>query len=126
MSGPVAHIRQNVAKELQGAIEDSAGWKFFEENLLPAAMADSWRPDDKVMVTLARLAHTQDGQAAIAWLHAVSDRAPYPFVTGGNLEHAALGAAKHEGRAHVGHLLEKAMREGQRLIDQKSKEDSQP
>lgn len=117
MSGPVAHIPRSVAAELKAAMDDTEGWKFFEEQLLPAAVADSFRPDDKIMITMARFASTLDGSGVIAWLRSISDRAPYPVVTAGNLEHAALGAAKHEGRAHVGHLIEKAIREGQRLID---------
>jgi hypothetical protein len=121
MSGPVAHIAKSVAADLKAAMDDSEGWKFFEENLLPAAMADTYRPDDRVMTSLARFAATLDGRDVVAWLRSISDRAPYPFVTGGNLEHAALGAAKHEGRAHVGHLIEKAIREGQRLIDASSR-----
>jgi len=118
MSGPAAHIPRNVAREMKAAIDDSSGWKFFEEQMLPAVMADGFRPHDQVMVALARFAATLDGAGVVAWLRAISDCAPYPFVTGGNLEHAALGAAKHEGRAHVGHLIGKAISEGQRQIDQ--------
>jgi hypothetical protein len=125
MTGPVSHLPRNMAREVQEALDSRDGWKVLEQQLLPAIAADSFHPGDEVLIEIARYAETDTGAKVIAWLHSLSDRAPYPCVTGGNLEHAALGAAKHEGRASVGHVIEKAVREGKRLRDIKLKQQEQ-
>lgn len=114
--GPVGAIGRNVARELETAMAAADGWDFFEKEFLPAAVADSFRPEEKIMRALARFAATHDGKAAMEWLMALTLEAPYPR-TGGSLEHTALAAALHQGRAGVGHVVKKALREGARLIE---------
>lgn len=118
MTGPVGALPRNVAGELENALDDPSGWDWFKERFAPAAVADSLRPGDDVMEGLARWGHTELGQKILAWLHDISDGAPYP-VGHTTIEQAALASARHEGRAGVGHLIEKAVREGNRLINLK-------
>lgn len=114
--GPVAHFGgRNVAAELDEIVgSDGDGWEFLKQQLLPALVNDPFRPEDAVLKELARYASTVEGGKVLAWLHSVTDRAPYPagFTS---IEQAALAAAKHEGRAVVGHLLTRAVAEGQRI-----------
>ncbi len=122
MSGPAAHIPRNVAKEVQAAMTEASGWKTLEEQLLPAAVADSFHPGEEILIEISRYAETTEGAKVMGWLHQLTDRAPYPCVTGGNFEHAALGAAKHEGRASVGHVINKAVREGSRIREARQRQ----
>ena len=116
MSGPAGAIARNVMNEVDAAVADESGWDWFKNNFAPAAVADSFRPEDQVLKALFLFAQTETGAKAIAWLHELSDRAPYPMIEG-SFEQAALAAAKHQGRAGVGHVLSKAVAEGKRLIE---------
>lgn len=115
MSGPVGALSRNIAAEVKAAMDDPGGWETLGGLMTPAVMPDPYRPADAVMLEAARYATTIEGQRFFAWLRAVSDLAPYPHVTAGGIEQAALAAARHEGRAHVGHLLAKLLAEGERL-----------
>jgi hypothetical protein len=115
MTGPVGALPRNIAREVAQATESPGGWEKLEQLMHPAVMPDPFRPDDAMMMELAKFGTTEVGSGVIAWLRSISDLAPYPHVTAGGIEQAALAAARHEGRAHVGHLMAKAIAEGQRL-----------
>ena len=116
MTGPVGALPRNMARDVHEALHDpTSGWEKLEQLMLPAVMPDPFRPQDGMMLELAKFAATAPGAAVIAWLRSITDLAPYPHVTAGGIEQAALAAARHEGRAHVGHLLQKAIAEGERL-----------
>lgn len=115
MTGPAAHIARNVLDEVQSAIDDDSGWAWFKNQFMPTAVADTFRPDDDLLMKIAYLADSADGRRIFAWLHDLTDRAPYPMVCD-SIEATALAAARHQGRAGVGHVLAKAVAEGQRLI----------
>jgi len=115
MSGPAIPPR-NVAREVSEALLESDGWGYFEKQILPLAMADTFRPDDQLLIMLARYSTTIDGQRFLKWLHEITDQAPYPVGLTG-FENMAMAAAAHGGRAHVGHLVSKAVSEGLRLIE---------
>lgn len=105
----------DINAEFQKAMDEhSAGWDFFKNQFLPAVTAETFRPDDKLLIEISQLAETDLGRRLFAWLHELTDRAPYPAI-GGSLEAAALAAAKHQGRAGVGLVLEKAVRTGREL-----------
>lgn len=114
--GPVANLPRNVLAELDAAVDDPAGWDWFKTQFMPAAVADTFRPSDQTLMELAKLANTAWGQTILAWLHDLTDRAPYPMVEGLS-QQVALAAARHQGRAGVGHVLTRAVAEGQRLLD---------
>lgn len=117
MSGPATHIPRpmNAASAALHALEGEEGWAALERLMQPAMMPDPYRPADNVLMELGRYAATAEGQQVLAWLHAITDMAPYPNVTAGNIEHAALAAARHEGRAIVGQLVDRAVKEGTAL-----------
>ena len=117
MSGPAGFIPRNIAAEVNAALEEGAGWDYFHKQILPLAQADTFRPDDALLKTLAHFSSTLDGMKILQWLHDLTDLAPYPIGMA-TLEEAAMAAARHGGRASVGHVLSKAVREGRRLIDQ--------
>lgn len=119
MSGPAIPPR-NIARELNEVALESAGWDYFEKQILPLAMADTFRPADKLLVKIALYSQTEDGREFFKWLHDITDLAPYPIGIAG-FENMAMAAAAHGARAHVGHLLNKAVIEGQRLLDQQPK-----
>lgn len=119
MTGPaIINGPKHFSKELEQAIEGRSGWDFLEKQLMPALVHDSFRPENRVLDELARYAETEVGREVIAWLRSISDGAPYPRTGFGTLETTALAAAKHEGRAAVGHALALAIAEGQRLRKQ--------
>lgn len=119
MSGPAIPPR-NIAREVTEAALESSGWGYFEQQILPLAMSDTFRPADALLTKIALYAQTADGQEFFKWLHEITDRAPYPVGLDG-FENMAMAAAAHGARAHVGHLLNKALIEGQRLLDQQPK-----
>lgn len=119
MSGPAIPPR-NAAREVSDALLESAGWDYFEKQILPLAVADTFRPADQLLIKIALFSQTVDGQQFFKWLHDITDLAPYPIGIAG-FENMAMAAAAHGARAHVGHLLNKAVIEGQRLIDQQPK-----
>lgn len=119
MSGP-AIIPRNIAREVSEAALESEGWGYFEKQILPLAMSDTFRPADQLLVKIALYAQTMDGQQFLKWLHEITDNAPYPVGMDG-FENMAMAAAAHGARAHVGHLVNKAVIEGQRLLDQQVK-----
>lgn len=125
MAGPVGELPRNIARELDAALNDDSGWDFFKERFLPAAVADSFRPPDELLVDLARYAETDRGRRVVDWLLDLTANAPYP-VTGHSIQHTALAAAKHEGRAGVGATIKKALREGRRLIEADHKRRTEP
>ena len=115
MSGPV--IPRNIAQEVNKSLADGNGWEFFKQQFLPAVVADTFRPDDQLLVDIAHFSTTSFGAKFLEWLHDLTDRAPYP-IDGATIEAAALAAARHQGRAGVGHVLTKAVTEGRRLQNQ--------
>lgn len=117
MSGPVSHIPKSIQERADQALNDRSGWDAFAKALMPALSADPFRPADNVLVEIARFSRTPEGSAVIAWLHGISDQAPYPDVTVQGFEHAALAAAKHQGRASVGQVLRKAIAEGTAILE---------
>lgn len=117
MSGPAILGRRGVSDALERELQGRDGWAYLEERLMPALMSDPYRPADRVMTELARWSRTEVGAEVIAWLHAISDGAPWPKTGLANIEQTALAAAKHEGRASVGQALSLAIAEGQRIID---------
>ena len=117
MSGPVGSLPRNVMREVEAALHESSGWDYFEKNVLPLAVADTFRPADDVLVDLAHYANTAQGRRVLAWLHDLTDLAPYPIGMK-TIEDAAMASARHQGRASVGHVLKKAVAEGTRLINQ--------
>lgn len=119
MSGPAIPPR-NIAREVSDAALESAGWEYFEKQILPLAMSDTFRPADALLMKIARFSQTEDGRKFFKWLHEITDRAPYPVGIDG-FENMAMAAAAHGARAHVGQLVNKAVIEGQRLIDQQPK-----
>ena len=118
MTGPVANVgSRNVAREVDDALREGSGWEFFKKQFLPAVVADTFRPADEVLIEIARYSETQGGARVMAWLHELTDGAPYPVGTT-SLEETAIAAARHQGRAGVGHVLKKAVAEGKRLLNQ--------
>ena len=115
MSGPAIPPR-NIAREVSEAVLESNGWDFYEKQILPLAMADTFRPKDALLISIAHYSTTIDGQKFLKWLHDITDQAPYPVGLSG-FENMAMAAAAHGGRAHVGHLVSKAVSEGLRLIE---------
>ena len=97
-----------------------SGWDWFKQAFAPAMVNDPFRPEDEVLIELARYSGTEQGRAVLNFLHSITDRAPYPAGFK-SLEEAALAAAKHEGRAGVGLVLSRAVAEGQRLRDAQKK-----
>ena len=121
MTGPVAHFGgRDVKAEAAQQDDGPSGWDWFKAQFAPALAPDPFRPEDAVLVELARYAQTEQGRAGIGWLHSITDGAPYPAGFS-SLEAAALAAAKHEGRAGVGLVLTRAVAEGQRLRDAHNK-----
>lgn len=115
MTGPAIPPR-NIARELNEAVLESNGWDFYEKQILPLAMADTFRPEDQLLISIGHYSTTIDGQKFLKWLHDISDQAPYPVGLDG-FENMAMAAAAHGGRVHVGNLVSKAVREGLRLIE---------
>lgn len=115
--GPVAHVGKRIEEEANALLSDDTPWENLERKFLPALVRDSFRPGDEVMLTLARFAILPDGAKVIAWLHDLSDLAPYPenFTTH---DEAAIAAAKHAGRAGVGRVLKLAIETGQQMLKQ--------
>jgi hypothetical protein len=114
MSGPAASFGSTI----QAPVEDeSEGWDFYKQKFMPAVVANTFRPEDSVLIEIYKLSETAEGRKIIDWLHELSDRAPYPRV-GSNFEEVAVAAAKHQGRALVGEVLTEAVREGKRLFNQ--------
>jgi hypothetical protein len=115
MTGPVTNLPR-AGREVEAALNGGdEGWAGLERLMLPAVMPDPFRPDDAVLAEMARYAETEIGARVMAWLRSVTDCAPYPHVTAAGFEQAALAAARHEGRAHVGHLITKAIADGQTI-----------
>lgn len=122
MSGPVANFgARDVAREAAQQDEGPQGWEWFKEQFGPALAADPFRPGDDVLEELARYGRTELGAKVLAWLHGLTDAAPYPAGNFKSFEEAAIAAAKHAGRAGVGHVLTRAVAEGQRLRDAHNK-----
>lgn len=122
MSGPVTSIPQSIQARADQALADRSGWDALTKALLPAIAPDPFRPADEVLVEIARFAETREGSAVVAWLHSISDLAPYPEVTLRGFEQAALAAAKHQGRASVGLVLKKAIAEGRAILEARLKQ----
>lgn len=116
MTGPFVGGR-GIAQEVGAAIAETDGWDYFKKEFMPALVADSFRPEDQLLIEIYKISQTVEGRKVIAWLHQLTDLAPYPqFI--GSIEQTALMAAKHQGRAGVGHVLAKAVAEGERLFNQ--------
>lgn len=118
--GPIGELPRNVAEAVDAEINDADGWRWFRDEFLPAAVADTFRPADDVLIAIWRLSQTGEGERIFAWLYDLTLNAPYP-ATGGSFENTALAAAKHQGRAGVGQTLKKAVAEGRRLDDIRNK-----
>jgi hypothetical protein len=116
--GPAAFISQSVDQNLADIMQARDPWRLLEEEFKPAAVADSFRPQDAVLTALAQFSQTEGGRAVMDWLHDMTDRAPYPQAIG-SIEQVALAAAKHQGRAGIGLVLANAVAEGKRLLDQR-------
>jgi hypothetical protein len=120
MSGPVVNFGSpmNVDEQAEAAMDEPSGWDWFKTQFVPAAVATTFKPEDGVLHTLSLFAETAEGAKVMAWLHELTDRAPYP-VGGASIEELALAAARHQGRAGVGRVLSVAVAEGKKLRDQK-------
>lgn len=118
MSGPVAHVGGVNAHAKAQEWMQSDGWKFFERQMDPAKMPNPFRPAGDMLKEISRYSETEQGKAFFAWLHSITDLAPYPNVNGGNLEQVAVAAAKHDGRALVGRMIAAALAEGKELRNQ--------
>lgn len=122
MTGPVAHFGpRDAAREAEAQPEGPQGWDWFRQALAPLLQPDQFRPDDQLLIEIARYSETEIGRKVFDWLHALTDRAPYPSGDFKAFEEAAIAAAKHAGRAGVGHVLTRAVAEGRKLRDAQSK-----
>lgn len=116
MTGPVAHFgARDQERETAAQDQGPQGWEWFKQAFAPALTADPFRPEDELLIEIARYSQTELGAKVFAWLHSLTDRAPYPAGDFKAIEEAAIAAAKHAGRAGVGHVLSRAVAEGQRL-----------
>jgi hypothetical protein len=101
--GPVINLPRSITAQVEAAIEDRA-------------VADTFRPEDDLLKQIAQYANTYWGAKVFSWLHDLTDRAPYPMATG-DIQELAMAASRHQGRAGVGHVLAKAVHEGNRLLN---------
>lgn len=114
--GPAINLPRSITAQVEAAIEDREGWDFFKNKFMPAAVADTFRPEDDLLKQIAQYANTYWGAKVFSWLHDLTDRAPYPMATG-DIQELAMAASRHQGRAGVGHVLAKAVHEGNRLLN---------
>ena len=91
-----------------------------QEAFAPAHTHHNFNPLDEVKMSLALLARNAGSRPVIEWLLDLTMRAPYP-VTSQNRDDLAFAAAKHQARAAVGETILVAIREGEKLLDQKAK-----
>ena len=91
-------------------------WDELCEQFAPAPAPGDFRPNDQTLKTIAALHSDPNTKPAIEWLLNITVNAPYP-VTGQGIEELAFAAAKHQARVAVGETIIKAIKEGQKLID---------
>lgn len=113
MSGPVGHFASSKAPVAADPLKTS-GWDDLKKMMMPAVMPDPFRPDDEVMMELARYAETAEGRKVLGWLHSITDQAPYPQYFG-SIEQTALASVKHQGRCMPGVALNEAVAIGKTL-----------
>jgi hypothetical protein len=114
MSGPVVHVGKASMPAVGDGLPDTGGWEQFKKLMDPAVMPDPYRPEDAMMMEMARYATSKEGAAFFKWLRSISNGAPYPQVSN-TFEGIALASAKHQGRCIVGELVSNALAEGERL-----------
>ncbi|MBS9720043.1 hypothetical protein JYU29_04990 [Tianweitania sp. BSSL-BM11] len=123
MNGPTDFGRQ--LQSIEAMLAAPSTWDGLEHAFKPSQMPDRFDPGDDIKMLLAGLKNTVDGRRIIEWLADLTFRAPYPS-TGSSFEQAALAAAKHEARAAVGHVLLRAIAEGDALLNQRSQRHETP
>ena len=114
VSGPVIHVGGTKMPAVGEGLPGTGGWEQFQKLMAPAVMPDPFRPEDAMMVEMARYATSKEGTAFFAWLRSISSGAPYPQQIG-SIEQTALASAKHQGRCLVGEIVSRALAEGERL-----------
>lgn len=121
MSGPANIAPRREVHDIDHMLASAGGegWAGLEEKLLPALVGEKFRPDDKVLETLARMWMRPDERAVIEWWFDLTSRAPYP-TDHGDMERLGLAAAKHMSRAAVGEAVALGLAEGAKIINQGS------
>lgn len=101
--------------ELRDRVE-GGGWDWFRQEFVPAVVADTFRPPDEFLGELSDFASTGFGERLLAWLHDLTDAAPYPQSgAAAGFEELALAAKAHQARSAVGRTISHAVSEGRRL-----------